>query len=446
MLEELRYWIILALTSAGLTIGSAAYAADKPLPIVFVHGNGDTAGLWITTIWRFESNGYPRSLMDAIDLRYPSARTRDDTPQAGRSSSDDVMHQLADEVAVVEKRLHAPKVVLVAQSRGGNTVRNYLKNGGGAPHVALAILAGATNHGVILSDKILVGSEFSGSGAFVLDLNSSPDEVVPGVSYMTIRSSDNDKFAQPDGRYFGLPNEKGVGFEGPALKGALNVALPHIDHRETGYSPQAFLEMYRFITGHDPKTLDVIAEKHPVLAGKVTGFEAGVASNIAVAGASVEIYEVDPGTGERIGAAVHRKTTGADGQWGPFGARAEAYYEFVVSVPNMPVTHIYRSPFPRSSGYVYLRPQPFGADDASAGAVVYMTRPRGYYGVGRDVILLNGKQPTDIAPGVPSVATSRLALDASPSRAVQGIFNLEGITARSWPRQDNQVSVIELTY
>jgi hypothetical protein len=39
-----------------------------------------------------------------------------------------------------------------------------------------------------------------------------------------------------------------------------------------------------------------------------------------------------------------------------------------------------------------------------------------------------------------------LALDASPSRAVQGIFNLEGITARSWPRQDNQVSVIELTY
>ncbi|HEX7438549.1 MAG TPA: twin-arginine translocation pathway signal, partial [Caldimonas sp.] len=33
---------------------SAPDAAGRP-PIVFVHGNGDTAGLWITTIWRFES-------------------------------------------------------------------------------------------------------------------------------------------------------------------------------------------------------------------------------------------------------------------------------------------------------------------------------------------------------------------------------------------------------
>src|SRR5579864_1483732 len=30
--------------------------AEKPLPIVFVHGNGDNAAAWITTIWRFESN------------------------------------------------------------------------------------------------------------------------------------------------------------------------------------------------------------------------------------------------------------------------------------------------------------------------------------------------------------------------------------------------------
>src|SRR5690242_4574734 len=29
-------------------------------PILFVHGNGDSSALWITTLWRFESNGYPR--------------------------------------------------------------------------------------------------------------------------------------------------------------------------------------------------------------------------------------------------------------------------------------------------------------------------------------------------------------------------------------------------
>ena len=435
------------LAGALLLLGQAAGAAESALPIVFVHGNGDTAGCWITTIWRFESNGYPRALMEAIDLRNPVARTRDDTPQAGRSSTAEVMHQLADEVRAIRKRTHAAKVVLIAQSRGGNTVRNYLKNGGGAAHVAMTVLAGAVNHGVVVSDKVLVGSEFNGASDFMRDLNASPDEVVPGVSYMTIRSTDNDKFAQPDGRYFGLPAvQTGVGFDGPALKGALNIALPTIDHRETGYSPQAFLEMYRFVTGRDPTTLDIVAEKHPVLAGRVTGFEADQPTNIPVAGARVEIYEVKPSSGARIGAAVHSKTTGTDGQWGPFAARSDAYYEFVVNTPGQPVTHIYRSPFPRSSGYLNLRPQPFAKHDKEAGAVVYMTRPRGYFGIGRDVVMLDGKLPPGIMPGVPSVATVHLDFDAAPGRQVEGIFNQEGITARTWPTKDNQVSVIELTY
>src|SRR5262245_12034957 len=49
--------------------------------IVFVHGNGDTAALWHTTIWRFESNYYPRNLLHAIDFTYPSARSDDSRPQ-----------------------------------------------------------------------------------------------------------------------------------------------------------------------------------------------------------------------------------------------------------------------------------------------------------------------------------------------------------------------------
>lgn len=42
-----------------------ASMADFP-PIVFVHGNGDTAALWQSTLWRFESNGWPRSRLHAI--------------------------------------------------------------------------------------------------------------------------------------------------------------------------------------------------------------------------------------------------------------------------------------------------------------------------------------------------------------------------------------------
>src|SRR5216684_3210958 len=146
---------------AGLLLSSAgAPAAEKPLPIIFVHGNGDTAGLWITTIWRFESNGYPGELLDAIDLRNPLASKVYDQPESAHSTAAEEMQQLAAEVAAVQKRTHAAKVILVGQSRGGNAVRNYLKNGDGAAHTAIAILCGAVNHGVIVSDKILVGSEF----------------------------------------------------------------------------------------------------------------------------------------------------------------------------------------------------------------------------------------------------------------------------------------------
>lgn len=455
MFASVRGWLavlgfVLAL-GAGRAWAAGTQGADgeprKPLPIVFVHGNGDTAGLWITTIWRFESNGYPADLLHAVDLRHPQARDRDDTPQAGRSSAAEVMQQLADEVAAVRRRTGADKVILVAQSRGGNTVRNFLKNGGGAAVTEAAILCGAVNHGVIVSDDHLVGSEFNGASPFMRDLNSTPGEILPGVRFLTIRSEAGDKYAQPDGAYLGMPGvPTGVGFDGPALKGAENVAIPGLDHRETGYSSKAFAVMYRFITGRDPRTLEIVPQPHPVLDGKVSGFDAGAPTNIGVAGAGVAIYRVDPKTGERQGGPALERTTGPDGRWGPFEADPAASYEFVLSVPDDPVTHIYRSPFPRSSDIVNLRPQPFGKGDEAAGSVVYMTRPRGYFGLGRDTILLDGATPGAIPAGVPSVSTARVAFPPGPQRTVQGAFDGEAIAARTWPAKDNQVSVIELTY
>jgi triacylglycerol lipase len=418
------------------------------LPVVFVHGNGDTAGLWITTLWRFESNGYPRDLFHVVDLKYPQARAADDTPMPGRSSTGDVMRQLADEVEFVRKRTGAAKVILVAQSRGGNTVRNYIKNGGGAAVTELAILCGAVNHGVIKSDTALVGSEFNGYSAFMKDLNGTPGEVVAGVRFVTIRSADNDKFAQPDGRFVGQPGiATGIGFDGPELKGAENIVIPKIDHRETGYAPEAFAEIWKVITGKAPATTAVAAEAAVVLDGKVSGFEAAAPTNIGVAGANVTVYRVAAETGERQGQPVHTLTTKADGFWGPFIAEPDAYYEFVIEVPGQAITHMYRSPFPRSSHIVHLRPQVLGKDDAAADAVVYMTRPRGYYGEGRgDIVELGGKPATGIPAGVATVATTRLAMAGGTQQTVPGRFNGERITARSWPMKENRVSLIELTW
>jgi triacylglycerol lipase len=427
--------------------GGRVYATEPLRPIVFVHGNGDTAGLWITTIWRFESNGYPRELLHAIDLRFPTARSVDDKSQAGRSSASDVMVQLAEEVERVRQRTGADKVHLVAQSRGGNTARNYLKNGNGSSHVAAAVLCGAVNHGVIVSEQYLVGSEFNGASAFMKDLNSTPGEIIAGVRFMTIRSDTNDKFAQPDGRLIGLPNvATGLSYDAPELKGATNVVLAGVDHRETGYAPAAFEAMYRFITGVEPKTSDIVKDTQVMLDGKISGFEGGSPTNVGIAGATLTIFRVSPQSGERLGPGVHSKTTGADGLWGPFRADSDAFYEFVLEATGYPVTHIYRSPFPRSSAVVHFRPQVLGKDDVDAGAVVYLSRPRGYFGAGRDTILLDGALPPGIPPGVPTVSSARLAFSAEPQRSVVGRFNDEQIAALTWPRQDNHVSVIELTY
>lgn len=73
--------VLLAASAAAAALALAACAPmqvrEAPPPIVFVHGNGDTAALWSTTFWRFESNGWPRERLHAIDLPFPLARDDD---------------------------------------------------------------------------------------------------------------------------------------------------------------------------------------------------------------------------------------------------------------------------------------------------------------------------------------------------------------------------------
>ena len=445
MLHLSRRCFILLLLALGACAQFPAGNDSRP-PVVFVHGNGDTAALWTTTLWRFESNGYDRKLLHAIDFRYPLARSTDAKPQPLRSSAAESMQELAARVAEVRKLTGQDKVVLVGNSRGGNAIRNYIKNGGGAAYVSHAILGGTPNHGVSDWEESL-GNEFNGKGPFLTQLNAGPNEVVDGVRYMTIRSDNNDKFAQPDGFFLGKPGRAtGVGFDGPELKGAQNVVIPKIDHRETSYGAPAFGEMFRFITGRAPERLTIATEGRPVLNGKVNGMEGGVPTNLPVAGARVDVYEVSPDTGARRGAAVHSKTTGADGLWGPFDVRLDTHYEFVVAAPGHSITHVYRSPFPRSSDIVHLRPAAIAKADASAGSVVSISRPRGYFGHGRDIFTLDGKVPPGINEGVPGAATGKLLLPAGPMRAVPARFNDEYITVQNWPAKDGHIVFAEFHY
>ena len=450
-----RRLLIASATSAVLAACATGSSAPPP-PIVFVHGNGDSAALWTTTLWRFESNGWPRARLHAVDIPYPLSREDDTKPQEGRSSTADNMAYLSAEVDQVLRTTGARQVVLIANSRGGNAVRNYLKNGGGAANVSHAILCGTPNHGVYADPKRNPNAEFNGAGSFLTGLNTpvgpNGEEVTADVKWMTIRSDTNDKFAQPDGTWIGskgMPTN--VTAFGPELKGAINVVIPGIDHRETAYGAKAFEAMFRFITGKPPVSLAVALEAGVVLDGKLSGYFAYAASgvvptNLPLAGATVEVYAIDPITGERLGAAALRKTIGADGRWGPFQADPQARYEFVLAAPGYATTHIYRSPFPRSSDIVNLRVEKILESDKDAASIVVMTRPRGYFGLPRDAIAFDGKNPPGVPQGVAGVASSKLKLAEGAARPIAGVFNDERVVGRTWPLANNEISYLELTY
>ncbi|MGX1318350.1 hypothetical protein AB7M17_001803 [Bradyrhizobium sp. USDA 377] len=442
----------LPFAAASLRTGALAQTAPAPQnaevpPILFVHGNGEYDALWMTTLWRMESNGIARDRMMAINFTDPLARSDDKVEQPNRSSTEGQRRELTAAITELKRRTGAARVALVGSSRGGNAIRNVIKNGG-AGDVSHAVLCGTPNHGLFATDD-QPNYEFNGRGAFLRSLNEGESEVTPGVAFLTLRSDGMDKYAQADGRFIGKPGTPtNVTAEGPELKGATNLVLGALDHREVAFHPRAFREIYKFIAGREPQRIAVVPEQSVRLSGLVTGTPGGVQTNRPVTGATVEIFRVDPDTGERKGGAVHSAKTGADGRWGPAQVEPSWSLEFVLAAPDAPTTHIYRSPFPRSSDVVHLRPaRPLGPADKDAGAIVIMSRPRGYFGLPRDVVLFDGKEPADVKPGVPTDAAATLRLPAAEiGRNIVAQFGEERIVARLWQASENRIAIAEMTY
>jgi hypothetical protein len=345
-------------------------------------------------------------------------------------------------------------VVLKGNSRGGNAIRHYVQNGGGAAKVSHAILGGTPNHGVWSNPGFRPNNEFNGAGPFLTALNApkgpNGDEVTPGVQWLTLRSDNNDKFAQPDGVWIGAKGTPtNVMFDGPALKGATNLVLPG------SYHPEAFAAAFRFVTGRAPTAggpLYVVPQPVVTLAGLVTGFSAGGPTNRPLPGARLQVFATDAATGTRRGAALLDATIGADGRWGPLTTDARTALEFVLeppaSMPGLAISHTYRAPFLRSSDTVLLRPERAIADaDKDAAAIVAFSRPRAYFGLPRDVVLIDGETAPGIPPGVAGVATAKRKFSAV-GQPVRGEFRSgivsETVTGRTWPASERRVTVLEL--
>lgn len=442
LLQGLAAPAVLAAMPSALAQGKAAP------PIIFVHGNGDHAALWMTTLWRFETNDWPIDRLVAFNFADPLSRNDDAVPMPGRSGTADQLRELSSVIRATLVRTGASRLALIGSSRGGYAIRNFLADPEGARQVSHAVLCGTPNQGVFLSDAN-PGSEFNGRGPFLRRLNAGPSDVVPGTATMTISSDRYDKYAQADGRFMGRPGTAtGIDATGAQLRGATNVVLPDFDHREVAFHPWAFREMYRFIAGMEPPRLIVVPDDDVTLDGLVTGNPGGIPTNRPVGDADVRVFRVDPATGQREGEALLRKSTGPDGRWGPLKVGSGDWLEFVLEVPGHPVTHLFRSPFAHSSNVVHLRPaRALSEADRQAGAVVQMQRPRGYFGLPRDRISLDGKEPTDVARGVPTDATTTVRLPASEiGRPVEAVFNAERIVVRALPASENRIAIAELTW
>lgn len=414
---------------------SLAEAQTNP-PIVFVHGNGDDATKWLPVIWLFESNGYPADRLFSIRFTDPSARRENTKAEAFRSSTTDQASELGGFVARVLLQTKASKVVLVGSSRGGMTIRNYLKNAGGAAVVSHAILCGAPNHGVIAMDTMLDG-EFNGKGHFLRQLNEG-SEVVAGVKFLTLRSDKLDKYAQPN-----------VGYDSPALKGAENVVLPSLDHREVAFHPLAFAETYRFVSGQTPRTLTPVAQAAPVFSGLITGFAGIVPTNRPLAGVHLRVFALKPGAADRDGNAVLEATTGETGEWGPLSLRADRNYEFVLEKDGRKVSY-FKSGLLRSTTLLNFRFWPEAAmqmlgGQALTGPRLLIHRPQGYLSKDRDPLMVDGVAVEALIPGVPTRDGVGVAIALDKRSGVR--VELRGEVVHARPAEDsNELNIVDLIW
>ncbi len=447
-----RQWARRGVLSGMAAVLAGTAAAQEPRerqpgqetpPILFVHGSGDSAAIWVPTIWRFESNYHSRSRLFAADMRLPVARQVDAVREPGRTSAEEATAQLTQEIARVRRATGIERLVVITHGRSGNILRNYLRLNP-RQRLKAAILCAPPSHGVIISDRHMVGSELNGASPFLRQLNALPGGVPPETPVFTLASDRMDKWAQPDGRFLGLPGvETGITATSAALRGATNIVVPGADHIETACSPEAFAEIWRIVAGELPPTLRIRPEVRPSLNGKVTGYEAGAPTNIGLAGARVRIFPVDPATGQRTGPEQHSRITTADGTWGPFDANPETTYEFELTARGHPVTHIYRAPFPRGSDYVHLRPWLPSANDPTEGSLLIVSRPRGFFDIGRDQIEI-GNQVVQGEADIPHESILRATGPATP-QSIPVLYNGERITARTWPIAERRVAVVELS-
>lgn len=378
--------LTLGLTSLGSGTASAGGApttddGGELLPIVFVHGQSGSAQQFETQAMRFTSNGYPDDLLFAFE--YDTSQ-----PTSPLADLDAFIDDVLDETGADE--VHA-----IGHSRGTFVWTGYLANPGfdGADKVdkyvnvegvALPTLPGGVPTIGIWGEWNTADSGFNRRGNTNAQIGPDP----------------------ADNFYFGDKS-----------------------HTETMTSPEAFGVMYDFLVGEPPATTDVVAE--PPGRVSISGRAVLFPENLGYAGATVEVWRVDPSTGHRIGVRpLAVSAIGDDGAFGPVGINGTKHYELALVRPeDGSVHHFYFEPFTRSDHFVRLNAARPGtgleaftpkSDDTTNLVVVRQRELWGDQAASSDVLTIGGTNV--LTPLTSPRASSNLALFAQDD-------GLDGVTS-----------------
>ncbi len=292
--------LLVALVGALLAPAYAGAQKFDQNGVIFVHGIEGTGAQFESQAMRLTSNGYPADWIDEVD--YNSTRAAGDASE--------VEQQIDRAIAAMQEHTGRPKVDVVGHSLGTTVMNRYLTN---------------SQRGEERRAKI---------GRYV---NVDGQASNPGVPTLAIWA--------------------GRGAAGRNMPGAQNATIPNQTHVEVCTSKEAFVEIYKFLTGKSPAHADIVPETGSIMVG---GKTVDFPSNSGQAGANTEIWEIDA-NGKRVGSKPLHSLPITDGSvgggaWGPVAVEAGRRYEFVVT-PNRPgglSLHVFREPFVRSDHTVRL--------------------------------------------------------------------------------------------
>jgi hypothetical protein len=296
--------LVLMVMGLGLSTSASAFGHHQPAnmrPMIFVHGYTGSAAQFEWQAMRFAGNGYPQEYLNVFE--YDSLNFGTTVPA--------VLAALDARIDAVLAATGADKVELLGHSLGTQVSQFYLADPTHAAKVA-----------------------------HYVNLDGFPAAALPGgVPTLALWSQ------------FGL-------FPTGTIVGAENHVLPNQSHNEAATSPESFAYMFKFFTGQDPISTSVLPDRDGRinLAGRAVYFPA----NVGVAGATVEIYEVNADTGARK--HHHPMETfaiDATGNFGPFKAKAGDSYEFNIARTGGN-HHFYIEPRIRSDYFIRLNTSPVG--------------------------------------------------------------------------------------